>query len=69
MQQLLISYVLLLNNYVVNARMGSKDFFQGRASSGFSRGSQEDFCSRGPKVAKFRFNHSKLRKQPFLLNI
>jgi len=40
-----------------------KDFFQGQANSGFSRGSQNDFCRVG-KMAKFRFNHLKLRKQP-----
>jgi len=31
----------------------------------FSRGNHKDF-SRGEKVAKFRFNHSKIRKQPFV---
>ena len=41
------------------------DFFQGRASSGFSRGGSKTFLQ-GPKVAKLHFHHSKLRKQPFL---
>jgi len=32
----------------------------------FSRGNQEAFSRGGPKLAKFRFSLSKLKKQPFL---
>jgi len=45
-----------------------KDFFQGGPTANVSSDSQKDF-SRGGKVVKFRFTHSKLRKQPFLPNI
>jgi len=36
-----------------------KDFFQSGGTRGYFQG--------GPKVFKFDFSHSKLRKQPFLL--
>jgi len=42
-----------------------KDFFQGGASRGFS----QNFFQGGPKIVKFCFYPSKLKKQPFLLII
>jgi len=47
----------------------SEVFFQERANSRFFQGSVKIFPGRKQKVVKFDFPHSKLRKQPFLLNI
>ena len=42
-----------------------RSFSRGGGNGGFSRGSQKDFCRWGPKVAKFYFNHWKLRRKSF----
>jgi len=44
-------------------------FFQGVPIADFSRGSQKYFSRGRPKVVKFHFSLSKLRKQSFLLKI
>jgi len=46
----------------------SQDFFHGGPIAGFSRCWPKIF-SRGEKVVKFHFTHSKVRKQPFLLKV
>jgi len=43
----------------------SEGFFPGGGTSGFF----QNFSKGEPKVVKFVFSHSKLRKQPFLLII
>jgi len=41
-----------------------KDFFQ-RGQQWIFLGAAKEFSNGGPKMVKFHFTHSKLRKQPF----
>jgi len=52
------------NGVILHVYVGSENFFPGLATSGISKRFSRN---REPKVVKFVFYHSKLRKQSFLL--
>jgi len=64
-----ISLQYFKNVVDISAHGRRKDFFQGGAKRSFFSGAAKKIFAGEAKVAKFHFNHSKLRKQPYLLKI